>query len=269
MDLSKLNLAVTEAEGAFKDLKQALAGTNQTAIKKLLGELQKKLKVLKDLSKTEDSSLGGTTSTAKKYVGWRVLHQAEGGYDRNPLGMPEVIPPKNPRAIEMTREVQEMSFALMRHFNPGITGKAWRKVHLWDKAFNNFTGFGDKKKPHRDFINDKDPKAPLPKYDKAQRLCGGQFIRGEVRGKKLVCVPGVHGIDARKPMPTIDEIVENNWYLFAITLFSKPGRVGHFPQGKDDPVAIPFIFDREIEFDLKLFDKWESDELPDPLKMYR
>lgn len=269
MDLSKLNHAVTEAEGAFKNLKQALARVDQPTIKKALDELQKKLKVLNDLSKTEGFSPGGTTSTEKKYVGWRVLHQAEGGYDRNPLGMPEVIPPKNPRAIEMTREIQEMSFALMQHFNPKITGKVWRKVHLWDKAFNNFTGFGDKKKPHRDFINDKDPKAPLPKYDKAQRLCGGQFVRGEVRGKKLICVPGVHGMDSRKPMPTIDEIVENNWYLFAITLFSKPGRVGHFPQGKGDPVAIPFIFDREIEFDLDLLDKWEADELPDPLKMYK
>jgi hypothetical protein len=90
-----------------------------------------------------------------------------------------------------------------------------------------------------------------------------------VLGEKLVCIPGVHGIDATKPMPSLQIIVDNNWYLHAVTLNSPVSNVSHFPQGRGGPVVIPFIFSKEIEFELKWFVKWEEDTLPDPLKMYK
>jgi len=210
--------------------------------------------------------------SGKKYVGWRVLHQAEGGYQHNPLNMPEVIPPENPVALEMTEPIQRLSFELMKHFNPAITAKQWTMAHHGLIAFTNYQGFGTEPKsggPRANYITGDDLNKKLPKYDKAQRLCGGMFVRGIVRGDKLVCQPGIHGIDATKPMPKLDEVIAKNWYFFAVTLYNSPEKVGHFPQGKGGPVAIPFIFDREIQFSLSLFEKWESDTLPDPLKMYR
>jgi hypothetical protein len=206
--------------------------------------------------------------SAKKYVGWRVLHKAEGGYDKNPLGMPGVIPPINPLALEMTEAIQRMSFSLMKQFNPAITPQLWTKIHDHDRAFTNHNGFAKAGDPRANYITGENLSSPLPKYDKMQRLCGGQFVRGEVRGDNLVCIPGVHGIDASKPLPSIQTIIDNNWYLFAITL-TNASKVDHFPQGKGGPVVIPFIFDREIEFPLSLFEKWEADTLPDPLKIYR
>ncbi len=207
------------------------------------------------------------SSSAKKYSGWRVLHKAEGGYGKTPQGMPEVVPPENPVGIDMTKEIQRMSFELMKHFNPAITPELWSKVHEHDIAFTNYQGFKKPGDPRANFITGQDLNKELPKYDKAGRICGGMFVTGIERGGKLVCQPGVHGIAANKPLPDIQTIVENNWYFYAISFH--PRRVEHFPQGKGGPVAIPFIFDREIVFPISLFEKWEADTLPDPLKMYR
>ena len=203
----------------------------------------------------------------KKYVGWRSLHKAEGGHEKTPLGMPEVIPPENPYAIDMTKEIQQMSFNLMKHFNPAITQQQWSKVHEHNIAFTNYQGFKKPGDPRANFILGEDLNKELPKYDKAGRICGGTFLRGEVREDKLVCIPGVHGIDSTKPLPPLQTIVDNNWYFYAISFHAK--RVEHFPQGQGGPVAIPFIFDREVQFPLSLFVKWESDTLPDPLTLYK
>ena len=229
-----------------------------------------------ELSDTQ--STGGTddnsqTTSTKKYDGWRVLHYAEGGYDATPLNMPEVIPPIDQIGLPMTREIQQMSFDLMKHFNPAITKKLWTNVHHGDRAFTNHNGFGSKAmgkwglSSRANFITGEDTQNKLPKYDKMGRVCGGMFIRGTVQGGFLVCQPGIHGIDANKPMPDMQTIIDKNWYFFAITRYKTS--VGHFPQGKGGPVAIPFIFDREIKFPISLFEKWEADELPNQLKFYR
>ena len=213
-----------------------------------------------------------------KYVGWRVLHKDEGGHPRTPNGMPEVIPPVVQRALDMTKEIQEMSFNLMKHFNKDITPKLWTNVHDGERAFTNFNGFGNGKQgggPRANFITSSDLSAPLPRYDKMGRLCGGMFVRGVQQGNELVCTPGKHGIDANKPLPDIQTIVDNNWYFFAIVWYQakgkKPGYVSHFPAGKgsDGPVAIPFIFNMDVKFPIEYFEKWEADELPDSVKYYR
>jgi hypothetical protein len=202
----------------------------------------------------------------KKYTGWRVLHKAEGGYEKTPLNMPEVIPPENPVALPMTEDIQKMSFELMQDFNKAITAELWTKVHRHDKAFNNFNGFEKDGEPRANFITKKNLSSPLPKYDKMGRLCGGMFVRGIVQGNKLVFQPGIHGIDANKPMPSLQTIKDKNWYFFAVDFHEKG--VGHFPQGKGGPVAIPFIFDREIRFPLRYFVPWDDDELPEATKLY-
>jgi hypothetical protein len=228
-----------------------------------------------DLSKKQSGNKSGNdslTTSGKKYVGWRVLHYAEGGYNSTPLNMPEVIPPVVQLALPMTNEIQQMSFALMKHFNSAIDKKLWTNVHHGDRAFTNANGFGSKamKKwggvSRANFITGEDLKNELPKYDKMGRVCGGMFIRGTVQGGFLVCQPGVHGVHGKKPMPDIQTIIDKNWYFIAVVRYATS--VGHFPQGQGGPVAIPFIFDREVKFPISLFEKWEADELPDPLKLY-
>jgi hypothetical protein len=251
------------------------------------------------LSTTKPADIPGTDSqppSTKKYVGWRALHRAEGGLDalkhqkKFPPDMPAVIPPaanKSHGAIDMTKDIQYMSFALMQKNNKTITKNLWTKVHDGNRAFTNGQGFNQENDPRRNYVMEQNlsPKIELPKYDKAGRLCAGNFVRGEVRGNKLVCIAGVHGINAKKmpPLDTYDwekepmktflqTILDNNWYLYALNLYgagTKKEHVGHFPQGGDGPVVIPFIFEGEIEFDLNWFDKWESDDLPDPLRMYK
>ena len=186
------------------------------------------------------------THTPASYIGWRVLHKHEGGYSRNPDGMPSVVPPLSSVAVWMTEEIQRMSYNLMRHFNQAITGAIWRRCHSHDRAFNNFIGFpnsngGDLR---RDYINQRDLQASYPGYDKAQRLVGGQFVRGEVRGDKLVMIAGVHGVDRMKPMPDIQTIVNNNWYMRALNVKSQPSPFGgiDWDQGDQGPVVFPFIW---------------------------
>ena len=205
------------------------------------------------------------TINAPRYVGWRVKHKVEGGNQNTPPGMPEVTPPIESVAIEMTEAIQVMSYDLMSE-NPYINPKSWTRVHDHDRAFTNFNGFDKPGDPRRNYITGEDLNAELPKYDKAQRVCGGSFIRGEVRGDRLVCIPSVHGIDAKVGMPPVSAILANNWFIHAVSIgVNDESAISHFPQGGGGAVLIPFIFDREIEFPLAFFERWERDYLPDPL----
>ena len=211
------------------------------------------------------------TAPTTKYSGWRVLHKAEGGYQRNPATMPSVIPPIPSSSVDMTEEIQRMSFNLMAHFCPSITTNIWNHVHSWDRAYNNKLGFPNAQggSLRRDYINDTDRNAPLPAYDKAQRMTGGNFVRGIERGDLLVLQAGIHGIDATKPMPSIETIVANNWYVVSVNVgpVSNEGAVSYWAQGKGYPIVFPLIFAGEIVFPLSYFERWEGDTLPDPLKV--
>lgn len=213
-------------------------------------------------------TINSDTVSEPKYSGWRVKHKIENGYQKTPPNEPEVIPPTNPISLAMTSVIQRMSYDLMRHFNPAITENLWTKVHRFDKAFNNGNGFEDPTDPRVNFVTGDNLTYSYPKYDKAQRLCGGQFVRGNVVGNELHCIAGVHGIDGSKPMPSVSAIVENNWYLFAVSVNENFTQISNFPQGLGGVVAIPFIFTGTIKFPLSYFTKWESDSLPDHLKIY-
>lgn len=218
--------------------------------------------------------LGETIPTpppAVMYRGWRVLHKVEGGWPNTPAGMPEVMPPEVVQAVEMTMWIQVMSYDLMRKVNTAITTALWRKIHSYDRAFNNFPQNGyDGGIVHADFINGKDVNASLPRYDKAQRVCGGSFVTGDAVSDKLVMRSGVHGIDPDGPMPEINTIIAKHWFIYAVSIgTTNEGAISHFPQGKGGPVLIPLIFRGTITFPLKYFERWESDSLPDPLRIYK
>lgn len=222
-----------------------------------------------------DVTLGSGPSVpppAKKYAGWRGLHMAESVNARViPYSMPAVMPPIDQNALEMTEAIQLMSFALMKHFYPAITGNVWRNLHMVGLCLNNkdVDGF-DGDIVHADYVNKRDLGASLPRYDKQQRTFEGTFIRGELVGDRIRCVPGIHGIDAKKPMPSVEEIVEKNWYVTAVNVGPERNPVpSHFAQGKGFPIVYPFIFDRVIEFPAIWFERWESEELPNPVRLYQ
>ena len=201
------------------------------------------------------------------FDGWRVKHKIEGGWPNTPPLMPEVMPPLNYGKVAMTREIQQLSYDLMVRFNSQITPKKWTQVHDHDRAFTNFSGFAKEGDPRRNYITGENLSSPLPEYDKAQRVCGGSFVRGVAQNGKLYCTPGIHGIDASAPLPDVQTVIDNNWFIYAVYIGSNDN-IYHFPQGFGGPVVIPFIFSNVIEFGLQYFEKWTGDTLPDPLKVY-
>lgn len=205
--------------------------------------------------------------TAPKYNGWRCIHTIEGGR-WVPPGMPEERTPEGWTRVWMTEPIQRMSYWLMTHANPSVTPNGWTKVHRWDKCFNNNQGFERDGDPRANYIMGIDLDAELPAYDKAMRICGGTFITGSQVGDKLVCRAGVDGIDADSPMPETETILRHNWFTHAVSVNNDYKVISHFPQGNGGPVLVPFIFRNTITFPLEWFQRWQADELPDPLKIY-
>lgn len=233
-----------------------------------------------------------------RYTGWRGLHQKEGGRVVAYPGAPAVIPPIETIALPMTKEIQFMSWELMHRLNSNIAKDKWHILHGSAVAMNNGEQNGyNESVPHADFVNNLDLTASLPRYDKRQRTFQGTFIRGvlgysltvalqdtvrlftqTVLAPRLIrfrqsftdsnvirCLPGVHGIDATKPMPGVDDIIKNNWFVIAVTAGEE---IYNFPQGKGGWVVYPFIFDGPISFRREFFQEWDRDYLPDPMKTY-
>lgn len=199
-----------------------------------------------------------------RFVGFRCLHRGEGGYP-SALGMPCVRPSVNAPAIPFTREMQLLSYALNRH-NPAFTGDKWRSVYWTDRAFTNGNGFDEPGDPRADFVNNRDVNDPLPALMKAI-ICGGSFYRGDVVGNELVCRPGVHAIDARRAMPSVEQVLANNWYFVATTGGDRV--ISNFPQGDGRPVLIPYFLTQPTPYPLSWFVPWNETFLPDPLRLYR
>jgi len=212
---------------------------------------------------------------AKKYIGFRALHGVEGGR-MPPAGMPEVVPPIEVKTLEMTKAVQTLAWKVLTHYCPPLPKKRFPKIHSYNRAMNNFpqNGYGGGIE-HADWINLENTLASNPRYDKMQRMMGGSFMRGVDMGNGRIRVdPGVHAIDATKTLPSVQEVVDNQWVVFGVSIgASNFAQIDHFPQtyvnGVDYPCAFLFIIDRPIYFRRDEFDVWESDTLPDPTKIYK
>lgn len=213
----------------------------------------------------------GDATPVYKYIGWRALHVPEGG--RMPIAdnMPAVIPPIDQIALPMDEDIQRMSYALMAHFHPGTTPEFWEKQHSHDKAMTNGeqNGYGGGV-TLANFITGENTSASLPSYDKKQRTFEGTFMRGIKVGAEIHCQPGVHCIDARLALPSIQTIVENNWYVIATNVGNKNN--GYTPslwaQAYPNWLVFPFISDETIRFETRFFGEWKSNSLPDPVKIY-
>lgn len=111
-----------------------------------------------------------------RYVGWRCLHQAEGGYP-NPDKMPVVRPSIQGLSVNFTSTLQLMSYEINK-FNPLFTKGRWRGVWGNWTAFTNGNGFDDPNDPRADWVNLMDIRYPLPKLMRAI-ICGGNFFTGK------------------------------------------------------------------------------------------
>lgn len=234
---------------------------------------------------------------AKRWVGFRALHEVEGGRVPEPTNAvpfpPAVIPPYSPTvALNMTEAIQWMSYDLMRHFCSAVTPTRWRILHRVAIAMNNGQANGfDGGTPHRDYINRKDLTAvklngspDYPRYDKCQRTFEGSFITGVRDGNVIWCAPGIDAIDARSfkypartnvnDAPTaaqkaiLDSIIEHGWYSTAVCAADPPF---HFrgQWGSGCVIVYPFILDRAVSYEAKFFEPWDETFLPDPVKVYR
>lgn len=201
----------------------------------------------------------------KKFIGWRCLHAAEGGYQSDPRGMPEIRPGlPSPDPVLFSKELQLLSWNLNRG-NKLYTKKNWRATYGNTVAFTNTQGFNKAGDPRADFVNMLNVKSPLPKLMKGI-ICGGMFVRGKDIGSFLKMTPGLHAIDAAWLTPTLSEVLENNWYYEATTQYF--GKMSHFPQGHGSAVYIPYVLREETTYPIEWFVPWEEDYLPDPLKIY-
>lgn len=211
-----------------------------------------------------------TSPNTFKYDGWRVLHGAEGGYN-NPTGMPAVRPAYDAEIpVQMTEAVQLMSYAL----NGGrITKAKWRALYGSTVAFTNNQSWPEK--VCRDYVNRLDLNAvneygnpSLPKLLKGI-ICGGMFVRGEKitddKGTWLLVTPGIGAIDARKPIPDLDTILKNNWYFQGTTSGDK---VYNLLPSDGQAKLIPYLLMEPTRYPFEWFERWKSNELPDPMRIY-
>lgn len=207
---------------------------------------------------------------AQRYVGWRGRHWLqENGRATAWAGAPAVIPPYSPTvALSMTKEIQLMSFELMKRFCLAVDGNRWRILHGYKVAMNNGSQNGfDGSTLHADFVNNIDTSTSLPRYDKMQRVFQGSFITGILEGDKIWCKPGIDAIDATNPLPTVDEIIKRNWFTVAICTGNPPF---HFRPnwGNNCWIVYPFILDRPVSFEARYFAEWNETFLPNPVTVY-
>lgn len=239
---------------------------------------------------------GTSFSSPTRYVGWRCLHQAEGGYP-NPDKMPIVRPSFDAPPVLFSSPLQWLDFKINR-FNPLYTGQRWRSTNHSGIAFCNNQGFEEPGDPRVDYINRQDLDKPLPKRMKAI-VCGGNFFTGSVgynlktgiqqavsfvrQGIKfslaktvvadniLTMYPGVDGIDANRPWSNIDawatDVLAKHWYFHATT--RNGDKINNFPQGQGKPVYVAYFLYQPVSYPLSWFEPWNETYLPDPLVIYR
>lgn len=160
--------------------------------------------------------------------------------------------------VPMTRDIQEMMFALYRHGAPSQNlkraKKKWRVVYDFMRAFSNGTGFNDSSDPRRDYISGLDLNKRLPAFDKA-RVCGGATITGQIVGDRLK-------VETLTDAMTLEHLLNNPHLYFHAMLSGK--NPAPFPQGDGEPVLIPLIAPNGIDAYYPLERLEKVDEIADP-----
>jgi hypothetical protein len=199
-----------------------------------------------------------------QYVGYRVLHYVEGGYEHK-LGYPAVHPSVDAPSIPFTEPMQILSYGVMKRVSPQITPEQWTRVFGDGTAVANDQGFGGTP-PRRNYITGEDVNdhdSELPKLLKAI-IFAGTFIRGEQVGNLLRCIPGVHGVDVTKSLPDVDTVLSRNWYTNAVSADQRAAT--HFIP--NTPTPIVYFLKEIVTYPIEWFVEWNEGFLPDPLRFY-
>ena len=207
-----------------------------------------------------------TMPAPRRFTGLRVLHAGEGGPYVNPVGMPAVRPADKlsdyyPRPVEMTKEIQLMSYAL----NDGrITKAKWRALYGSRTMLTNNQSWPEQ--VCRDYVNGLDLfVVGLPKLMDGI-ICAGMFLPNAQKvGNWVYCVPGRDAIDAGKPLPDIETIKANFWYFRCVT--SGPHVYNILPEDGQIKLA-PYVLSKTVRYPASWFARYEGDEPPDPMKFY-
>lgn len=172
----------------------------------------------------------------------RVLHDAEMGGVRQEVltrgkSLPEVFQPlsdHNPFS-PLTKAWQ----LLWKNLNPQITNLEWRQLLHWQRAFTNNNGFERPGDPRRDYVNQKDLTAPLPKIECL--LCGGalvSIVRETVfNGEEVYELDVLNG---RKSPPPLEWVLRRPWLFYQAVSVSVTGIVRSFSISPY-PEYVPFI----------------------------
>jgi hypothetical protein len=184
---------------------------------------------------------------ASVYRGFRCLHAKEGGFV-NPDNMPNVRRAIDAPPVRFTAGLQQLAWDVMHSKNAAITYDGFRRVYGGTTAFTNGHG-----------IESDDPKL----MDGI--ICAGMFLPGDVEGGYLVARPGIHAVDANKPLPSAQQVLDRGWWFVANTGQGAEGAF-NFPQGKFGPVYIVYALVEPVRYPLSWFARWDSDRLPDALR---
>jgi hypothetical protein len=204
----------------------------------------------------------GTLPTNRPF--WRVLHDPEmprGIWRKN---VPEVFRMEPLHAIPLNRAWQLFTFEL----NPGMNPKKWRVLYGWFTAFtNNGAGYDHPGSPEKaDFVNMRNIKSVhLPKFDQP-RLCGGALVTGKVDGDYL----WMDTLNTNQPPPKAESV--KPWHKFcALNIRLKADgtpSLSRFPYCDGRDVIVPLISREPVRFPLAGLAAWESEEPPDPYRIY-
>lgn len=189
-----------------------------------------------------------------RFIGYRCLHAAEGGFV-NPVGMPNIRRALDQPPVIFTPQLQALAYELMRSQNSTITQNNFDNTFDSDTAWTNRHG-----------VESNDPKLM------DGLICAGMFLAQE--GSETVIIdnveylvfsPGIHAIDPSQPLPTVEQILARGWYFVANTGTGASGAF-HFPQGNQGPVYIPYVLQQAAKYRKEWFTTWDSDHRPDSLR---
>lgn len=196
-------------------------------------------------------------TSSPRYVGWRNLHRPEGGFPTDPR-FPNVRRAKDAPAVPFTPALQRLAFDLMVYKNPAITRTKFESVFASGTAFcNNQHGIKDDDPQLMDGI-----------------VCAGMFTTTQPVGGYMTMTPGVHAVDATKPLPSVAEVLERGWYFIANTGQGSQGAF-NFPQGMGGPVYIVYALVAPVRYPMSGVEegiswtgwaRWDSTVRPDALR---
>lgn len=156
---------------------------------------------------------------------------------RRGKALPEVFQPlsdHNPFS-PLTRGWQ----LLWKGINPRITKLEWRQLLYWRRAFTNGNGFEEPGDPRRDYVNERDLTADLPKIECL--LCGGalvSIIRETVfMGQEVYEIEALNG---RRSPPSVDWLLKHPWLYYEAVSVAVTGIVRSFSISPY-PEFVPFV----------------------------